>query len=343
MKKHLYILLILVSPIFAFSKNVGIGTDSPAAKLTIKGIYSDPIIPGNISTGILRISPDLNDALDIGKKSEGTYDAWLPAGFNGNADPISLQPLGGNVGIGLLSPSELLDVNGNLKVAGIISGVSDPVSAQDAATKACVDLLESTVELLEARLDSLINALIPPPSVQQRLDAGETPIEIYNSDNSILDSLYGKTYQEGLIAYLNTRTGAGLLAAPSDQSTTAEWGCFGDYLGGTISGIGAGQVNTTLILDDCAESGIAAKLCDDLVIGMYDDWFLPSKDELNEMYINLKLNGFGGFSSGYYWSSTEYDHDNAWGQDFGDGDQFINDQGSLNKLSFANVRAVRAF
>jgi hypothetical protein len=97
----------------------------------------------------------------------------------------------GNVGIGILAPSELLEVNGNVKVAGIISGVSDPISAQDAATKAYVDLLESTVDALESKLSVLINFL--NLTVQQRLDAGEKPIEIYNSDSSLLDSLYGKT------------------------------------------------------------------------------------------------------------------------------------------------------
>jgi hypothetical protein len=130
-----------------------------------------------------------------------------------------------------------------------------------------------------------------------------------------------------------------LVAAPSDQSTGAEWGCSGDETGGTSSDVGTGQANTTLIVNGCAESGIAAKLCDELVIGMYDDWFLPSKDELNEMYINLKVNGFGGFTGGDYWSSTESGLFTAWVQNFGDGSQA---NGSKHN-SFPNVRAVRAF
>ena len=174
--------------------------------------------------------------------------------------------------------------------------------------------------------------------VQDRLDAGETPIEIYNSDNTLLDSLYGKTYEGGLIAYLNTSTGTGLIVAPVDQSTEAVWGCNDDEIGGTSSAIGTGQANTTLIVDGCAESGIAARLCDDLVIGIYDDWFLPSKDELNELFENLKENGFGGLS-GVYWSSTEAGNNIAWLQYF-----FIGNQSDTPKyFNIIDVRAVRAF
>ena len=65
----------------------------------------------------------------------------------------------------------------------------------------------------------------PPPTktVQQRLNEGETPLAIFTDDNSFLDSLYGKTYEGGLIAYLNTSTGAGFVVAPSDLSTTYKW------------------------------------------------------------------------------------------------------------------------
>jgi hypothetical protein len=352
MKKHVFLLIFFLFPVLIFSQNVGIGTNTPVAKLDIFGIYNDPIIPGITSNGILRISATtIGDALDIGKKNGGTYDAWLQAGFFGNADPISLQPLGGNVGIGLLSPSAKLEVEGGIKAdsldvqSGLIRNVGDPISAQDAATKAYVDLLESTIDALESKVAVLMNFL--NLSVQQRLDSGETPIEIYNSDNSLLDSLYGKTYQGGFITYLNTVTGTGLVAAPVDQSV-GTWGCYGldipdlpnvPWNGGNPVGPGAevgdGATNTAAILNGCTTSGIAASIC-----AGYDDgtWFLPSAGELDLMYTNLHQALLGGFSSGGYWSSTEFGDGGAWLQDFVNGGQT-----SYVKFSSYFVRAVRAF
>jgi hypothetical protein len=93
----------------------------------------------------------------------------------------------------------------------------------------------------------------------------------------------------------------------------------------------------------------AAYLCEALVYGGYSDWFLPSKDELNLMYENLYLKGFGGFadcSDCYYWSSSEvwasgaqqWSSTNAWIQWFISGGQF-----SLRRSNALRVRAVRAF
>ena len=141
----------------------------------------------------------------------------------------------------------------------------------------------------------------------------------------------------------------GLVAAFSDVATSEEWGCYGTDLpnvpnvpwnGGNPAGLGTeigdGVSNTNAILNDCptAPAALAAR-------SLGAQWFLPSAKELNQMYLkkeNLEaVSGFTAFST-YYWSSTEYDIDNAWFQNFGHGNQNRN-----YKVTTYNVRAVRAF
>ena len=88
----------------------------------------------------------------------------------------------------------------------------------------------------------------------------------------------------------------------------------------------------------------AAKLCFDLSLGGYSDWYLPSKYELNLMHRNigqgnaLGLGNVGGFASNGYWSSTEGVSTSAWGQGFNFGFQ-----GNYGKGDAGYVRAIRAF
>ncbi|MFM8442085.1 MAG: DUF1566 domain-containing protein, partial [Methylococcus sp.] len=88
----------------------------------------------------------------------------------------------------------------------------------------------------------------------------------------------------------------------------------------------------------------AATLAANLELNGYSDWFLPSFDELNLMYTKIgpgapaPLTNIGGFSSTWYWSSSEYSDHLAWFQGFRDGDQYIN-----GKNYMTLVRAVRAF
>ena len=159
-------------------------------------------------------------------------------------------------------------------------------------------------------------------SVQDRLNGSETPYDIYLSNNSLLDSLYGKSYQGGIIAYLNTATGDGFVATFSDLTSIAEWGCNGYNISGADgTAIGDGIQNTTDIVLGCSTNNIAAKLCMDLSQNSYNDWFLPSKNEVFQLYYNLHLKGLGNFKliNAFYWSSSEVNSSYAWAKDFGTG------------------------
>jgi hypothetical protein len=72
--------------------------------------------------------------------------------------------------------------------------------------------------------------------------------------------------------------------------------------------------------------------------GGYTDWYLPSKDELNKLYLNRVA--IGGFAANNYWSSTEFGNDRAWRQNFSSGSGYQSDY--LKNFTFY-VRAIRAF
>ena len=146
----------------------------------------------------------------------------------------------------------------------------------------------------------------------------------------------GQSYGGGIIFYIDGTGQHGLISATSNQSTGAEWGCYLTTIGCYYTAIGKGQENTTAIVNGCSTIGIAARICNDLVLNGYNDWFLPSKDELNQMYTQKTI--IGGFTSNYYLSSSEWSATAAWAQSFGNGNQ--ND---FYKNSPAAVRAVRAF
>ncbi len=119
--KKIIILLLISFPDIAFSQNVGIGTTTPVTKLNIVGGSSSPAFPGVTSTALFRIGVGTAEGIDFGKMGSSPFSAWMQAGLNGAiSDPLSLQPLGGNLGIGTVSPAEKLDVTGNINVTGTI-------------------------------------------------------------------------------------------------------------------------------------------------------------------------------------------------------------------------------
>jgi hypothetical protein len=147
----------------------------------------------------------------------------------------------------------------------------------------------------------------------------------------------GKSYGGGVIFYIDSTGVHGLIAAKTDQSNEAVWGCSGVLIpGADVNSVGKGKKNTDTIIYTCTQPDIAARICTTFISSNYKDWFLPSKDELHLLY--LQKNMIGGFAGEYYWSSTQFDKDFAWGVDFTDG---IRKTRGKSESNF--VRPIRAF
>ncbi len=141
----------------------------------------------------------------------------------------------------------------------------------------------------------------------------------------------------GIIFYLDG-SGGGMEVDTVDLSTNAPWGCNGATIG-TGNAVGTGKTNTAAIVSNgCLSSGDAADLCDNLNKGGFSDWFLPSRDELDSIKVNVHDQGMGNFNTlNEYWSSSEA-FQFAWSFNFGSG-TFTN----VGRTTTFRVRAVREF
>jgi hypothetical protein len=115
----------------------------------------------------------------------------------------------------------------------------------------------------------------------------------------------GDKVNGGIVFYVDSTGKHGLVAADQDQSSGGtEWGCYCTAITGTDTSFGKGATNTIKIVQQCSQANYAAKICDNLILNGFSDWYLPSNGELNLMYLNLKQKGIGNFSTTVpYWSS----------------------------------------
>jgi hypothetical protein len=199
-------------------------------------------------------------------------------------------------------------------------------------------------------------------------DYGEMQVFNGNSWTNMIGraaSIYlrvGDVYQGGKVAYIlvngdpgyDATTQHGLIAATSDQSRSITWdrltGEFPFYQGtnrgaiGTAIGTGFSNTSNIIASQDGIASNYAAGLARAYNGGGYTDWYLPSKDELNKLYLNrVAIGGFISNSNGLYWSSSEIQsnpYHSAWLQDFSNGGPLS----IFKSFDFdVNVRAIRSF
>ncbi len=176
--------------------------------------------------------------------------------------------------------------------------------------------------------------------------SGSGPASAASNSVTPVSPVVGGSFQGGIIFYIFVSGDPGyvagqthgLIAALSDQSISVTWyNTVNTTTGATGTALGTGSANTTAIIASQGNTGTyAAKLCRDYAGGGYNDWYLPSKDELNKLYLNKAK--VGGFDADTYWSSTEYTISGAWVHYFVNGNQNMG-----NKKVYYHVRAIRAF
>jgi hypothetical protein len=156
----------------------------------------------------------------------------------------------------------------------------------------------------------------------------------------------GAIYQGGMIFHIDQTGEHGLVAALQDLEGLYEWGCYGTTISGADGAlIGTGYQNTLDIVAGCSATPIAASEALAYESEGYSDWYLPSIDELLEMYNTIgqggpdgNIGGFEGLTNGWYWSSLGYGNNYAWTVYFYSGVVQFRDKNETHR-----VRAIRSF
>lgn len=146
----------------------------------------------------------------------------------------------------------------------------------------------------------------------------------------------GDSYAGGIVFYVDASGLHGLVSAGQGLGMNAKWGCPGTSIPATGTAIGTGKANTTAIVKACSDPDIAARMCVNLTHNGFKDWYLPSKDELAEMY---KYRAQIGFNTTVRWSSSEADANNAWASGFDVGST----PAQTDKNTVHGVRPIRSF
>jgi hypothetical protein len=119
----------------------------------------------------------------------------------------------------------------------------------------------------------------------------------------------GDELQGGILFYIDETGQHGLIVGSEDLGEFM-WGCYNTTITGADgTELGTGLQNTLDIIAGCSDSPIAASVTLAYESDGYTDWYLPSINELKEIYWSVgqgsEIGNIGGFIDNWYWSSTE--------------------------------------
>ena len=287
----------------------------------------------------------------------------VKVGSNLNVDASGV--LTANINAGTLTGTTLASnvVNSSLTSVGTLNSATVNgkviVGASSAASASAVLEVSSTTQgFLPPRMTyAQKTAIVSPPqglmiyctncgtNGEPEYFNGTSWVNMVGGTAASVPITLGSTHEGGKVFYIFQPNDQGyvpgethgLIAAPSDIPSNAyrTFGCY--FSNWTVStALGTGAANTTTLLG-CNETNFAAKLVDALTDGGKSDWYLPSKDELNLLYLNRNLvdNMYGS-----YWSSSQWApwYWYAWYQNFSDGTQNGDDKNQQK-----GIRAIRSF
>jgi hypothetical protein len=151
----------------------------------------------------------------------------------------------------------------------------------------------------------------------------------------------GGFFGGGIIFYIDGSGQHGLIAYAQDFEEPSVWSYTPKVTGAKAAGINKGAVNTQKILQALGQGGneaedYAALEAAQWIANGYQDWYLPSIDELNELY--KQKAAVGGLNARSYWSSTEVNGSAALFENFSNGTQV-----KASKSGSYALRVIRTF